>query len=708
MQFLLANSFSESLARLSNQEQKAAKLTAMDVRLNPASPGHQFHRLDKAKDADFWSVRVNDDLRLIVHRRNGNLLLCYVGHHDDAYRWAERRRIEQHPTTGAMQLVEIRERVEELPPAAMAPAPGPRLFDAATDDELLAYGVPSDWIADVRQATEDTLFDLTPHLPAEAAEALLELAVGGMPAKTPLRPTIFDGLADSPSQIPPDMAGFLRLPPAPDPFAHPDAQRRFRVLENAEELARALEAPWERWIVFLHPAQRALVERRFGGPARVSGSAGTGKTIVALHRAVYLARRQPGTRVLLTTFSKTLASALQRKLVLLGGNDPDLVGRITVQSVTGIAYDLYSRAFGQPNLASPAVLQSLLQQAAAAQPARDYPQRLLLSEWQEVVDAWQLESWEDYRSVARLGRKTRVGEKQRAALWAIFAEVRRQLAQRKLVTWSQLLGRLAAQLGSGTALPFEHIVVDEAQDLSVAEGRFLAALGGGRPDALFFAGDLGQRIFQQPFSWRALGLDVRGRSQRLRVNYRTSHQIRAQADRLLPGVLSDVDGEQENRRGTVSVFDGPPPVIGLYPTVEAEGAAVGEWLARRLADGFRPEEIGLFVRGEAELARARAAAKAAGTKAAELSEKFEVVPGKLIIGTMHLAKGLEFRAVAVMACDDEVIPSQARIEAVADDADLEEVYTTERHLLYVACTRARDQLLVTGVEPGSEFLGDLV
>ena len=300
MEFLIADTFTGSLARLTGQEQKAVKTTAFDLQLNPASPGLRFHKLDRAKDANFWSVRVNDDIRLIVHRTPRSLLLAYVGHHDDAYAWAERRRIEQHPQTGAAQLVEVRERVEEdrpPPPSPLQPVspPRPPLFAGTPDATLLAYGVPPNWLADVHLATEDTLFDLAPHLPQEAAEALLNLATGTVP---PL-----------PSQAP-------RIA---DPFAHPDAQRRFRVVADSAELERALDYPWEKWTVFLHPAQRQFVERDYTGPARISGSAGTGKTIVALHRAVFLARRDTAARVLLTTFSGAPANALKLRLERLAG-----------------------------------------------------------------------------------------------------------------------------------------------------------------------------------------------------------------------------------------------------------------------------------------------------------------------------------------------------------------------------------------------------
>ena len=292
-------------------------------------------------------------------------------------------------------------------------------------------------------------------------------------------------------------------------------------------------------------------------------------------------------------------------------------------------------------------------------------------------------------------------------LWSIFERVRAGLRDRKLTTHAELFTALAAAISLNKNPVFDFAIIDEAQDISVAHLRFLTALGGGRPNALFFAGDLGQRIFQQPFSWKALGIDIRGRSRTLRVNYRTSHQIRSQADRLLGPVVTDVDDNSEIRSDTVSVFNGPPPVIRTFNDDGEEIKNVGHWIAEQAKSGVRPHEIGVFVRSPAQLERAQAAVKAAGMPFKILDEHVETHSGYVAVSTMHLAKGLEFRAVIVMACDDEVIPLQSRIETVGDEADLEEVYNTERHLLYVACTRARDQLLVTSGGPPSEFLDDL-
>lgn len=688
MNFRIADTFTDSLTKLTAEEQKTVKTTVFDLQANPKHPSLQFHKIEQAKDPRFWSVRGSLDLRLIVHKEGDDLLVCYVDHHDDAYEWARRRKIEVHPKTGAAQLVEIRESIREIvlpkyTEQERASVPKPPLFNHMSDDELLAFGVPTEWLADARAATEDSIFDLYDHLPREAGEALLELATGATP--TPPSPT----------------------PATTSPFEHPDAQRRFRVMHNVEELERALDAPWEKWTVFLHPAQRTIVERNFSGPARVSGSAGTGKTVVALHRAVYLARRNPEMRVLITTFSDTLAHALRVNLRRLISGEPRLAEQIEVHGINAIGRRLYERNIGPVNLATSNDVRAVLSEAVHAEGGSRFSIAFLVSEWEQVVDAWQLDSWEAYRDVARLGRKTRLAETQRQALWAIFERTRAALATRGMLTWPALFKRLAGVLAKASRPPFDAVVVDEAQDVSITQLQFLAAMTGRRDNALFFAGDLGQRIFQQPFSWKTLGVDVRGRSSTLKINYRTSHQIRSQADRLLDPEISDVDGNAERRDGTISTFDGPVPAIRAFATDGAETSAVSDWLRGRIDNGNAPHEIAIFVRSDPQIDRARAAAEGAGLPFKVLDDAVQTTSGFASICTMHLAKGLEFRSVAVMACDEDVLPLQDRIESIGDESDLEEIYASERHLLYVACTRARDDLMVSGVEPASEFLADL-
>lgn len=676
MTFLYASTFSKALNRLTSAEQKQVKITAFDLMQDATGNGLQLHRVDAAPG--FWTARVSQDIRIVLHKDSEHTLMAWVGHHDDAYRWAERRRMVPHERTGAMQMVEVVEREEERsapfeiatqevpPPVALE-----RPFADLSDDALLDVGVPREWLEAVRGTYVARVDNLFASLPDEAAEALLDFATGGR-------------LADHVA---------ARAVPGTDPFTHPDAQRRFRAVEGLEEFKAALDAPFAQWAVFLHPAQRAPVTREWTGPARVSGSAGTGKTIVALHRAVHLASR-PNARVLLTTFSKNLAKSLAGKVELMTDALPDARQRLVVRAIDQAAHELYTDAFGQPSLATTAQIRAAVNAAMDAGLGTGHAREFLFEEWDELVDAWGLHDLESYAQVPRIGRRTRLGPRQRESAWEVFAFVRERLAARNVVTSAEIYGRLSAWVDAGGRLPFTYIVVDEAQDLSVAQARFLAAVGrAGGPEALFFTGDLGQRIFHLPFSWARLGLDVRGRAQVLKVCYRTSHQIRSTADRLLEPEIVDLDGNEESRRGTVSVFDGPVPSVHLFEDDNSEIAGVSEWLRKRREEGMSERELAVLVRGQAQLARGRAAVKTAGAE----------IP----VIAMHDAKGLEFRAVAVMALDEDVLPDQERLAALGDIADIVAIQDTERHLLYVAATRARDRLMLSGVTPASEFLDDL-
>ena len=682
MQFRISDTFTDSLSRLAADEQKAVKTTAFDLQVNPSNPGLQFHRIERCKDKNFWSVRAGRDIRVIVHKTDASLLLCYVDHHDKAYQWAEKRRLETHPRTGAAQLVEIRETVREIEvPTYVEAAPQPKsaCLAGVVREDLLTYGVPDEWVDDCLTADEDSLLAIADRLPSEAAEALLVLATGGRP---------------EPRTVAAEDA---------DPFSHPDAQRRFRVLDNADELAAALDAPWEKWIVFLHPAQRGFVDRRFNGPARVSGSAGTGKTVVAIHRAAEALKSNEG-HVLLTTFSSELAKSLRQKVKLLVGNErlsphlpePGASLTLVVASVDEIATQLLAADAGQLKLIDNEELLDLLKSIVDDESQVSLSPQFLLDEWNDVVDGWNLTNWAEYRDFKRLGRKTRLREADRKQVWGVFERLRDALSRRGAKTMAMVYSTLA----DSTACPFHAVIVDECQDVSPAQLKFLFQLAHKNAGELFFAGDLGQRIFQTPFSWSSLGVDIRGRSRTLKINYRTSHQIRRSADCLLDGAVSDVDGNEEHRDGTISVFNGPPPTVYVADDEDAESDHVAEWLLARVNENNAPAEIAIFGRTESQLARARDAIR----KASDISGRGL---GGIRLATMHAAKGLEFRCVCVMACDDNIIPLEERIRTIGDHADLEDLYNTERHLLYVACTRARDHLLITGVDPVSEFLEDL-
>ncbi len=471
MQFRISDTFTDSLARLTADEQKAVKTTAFDLQVNLASPGLQFHRIERCKDNHFWSVRAGRDIRVIVHKTDASLLLCYVDHHDKAYQWAEKRRLETHPHTGAAQLVEIREYVREIEVPSyviaapqLAPQAAQPCLAGVVREDLLSYGVPDEWVDDCLAADGNRLLSLVDRLPSEAAEALLVLATGGRP---------------EPRTVAIDHA---------DPFNHPDALRRFRILDNADELAAALDAPWEKWIVFLHPAQRGLVDRRFSGPSRVSGSAGTGKTIVAIHRAAAALKANQG-HVLLTTFSEDLAKALRQKVKLLVPADRvvsqlsalqdqaaianDSRSLLLVTSVSELATQLANNDLGQVRIVQDAELLGMIETIVKDEPNVVFSPQFLRDEWNDVVDGWNLTSWEEYRDFKRLGRKSRLRETDRKTIWNVFERLRQQLNQRNAYTMAMIY----TALPKSCARPFRAVIVDECQDVSPAQLRFLCRLG---------------------------------------------------------------------------------------------------------------------------------------------------------------------------------------------------------------------------------------
>jgi len=660
----IADTFYDALGKLTSQEQKAVKTTVFDFQMDPSLPGLSMHRVDRARDPNFWTARVNRDIRMVIHKREQDTLLAWVGHHDDAYRWAETRRIESHPRTGAIQIVEARETVEDIiiPNYVQEDVPMPLLFAEETDDTLLSWGVPTDWLETVRMVTEDTVLDVAGHLPSEAAEALVQAATG-------VRPT------------PAEQIG-----PEADPWSHPDAVRRFRVMDNLEELKAALDSPWEKWSVFLHPAQREFVERDFNGPARVIGSAGTGKTVVALHRAARLARDEDA-QVLLATFNKTLAQRLAEKMPLVA--DAAVAGRVTVAALDDVIQREYARQFGSVKIVSESEVRQILNDVAdevASQVDRDF----LFDEWSLIVDAWHVASADDYQNLPRLGRKVRMAAAKKAELWRVFERVRMQLEQ----GGRQTAAMLAHRLRQDGDFPYSHVLIDEAQDISVHELLLLGDKLGEVKNGLFFAGDIGQRIFKAPFPWSATQVEVRGRSRSLKVNYRTSHQIRIGSESLLPETLVEADGAEESRLGVTSVFEGPLPRITEFDNRAQEMEALSVWISEVLESGVAENEIAVLVRTDELLS--------------DLSTTWLKQFQTLNWLTMHAAKGAEFQAVAVLALDQHILPDEERLLAAKDASQLDEIMSTERHLLYVAATRARDLLWMSGVRPVSEFMMDLM
>ncbi|HXE71179.1 MAG TPA: 3'-5' exonuclease [Candidatus Nitrosotenuis sp.] len=642
---------------------------------NQAHPGIRLERVTGARSKDIWSGRVTQDLRAILHKNGDTWTLLYVDHHDAAYRWAERHEVGLHPVTGALQIVATDIRVEERVVERVTPVPqDPPLFSAHTDEYLVSLGLPPTWLPWARQVRrEEDILQALDRLPEDVLERLLQLAEGKL-------------------VTPP-------LPLGADRPVWDDAEtrRRFYLVEDAEELRTVLEQPLARWIAFLHPSQRHLATGSFKGPLKITGSAGTGKTVVALHRARHLARQ--GKRVLLTSFVGTLTDNLQKNLKILCR--PEELERITVETVHSHALRLVRQV--EPRL-RPVPAEEIERRLERARPDDGFPLSFLLSEWQNVVCCQGIESWEDYRKARRVGRGRPLSVVERKALWEIFAAVRAGLEADNQVPFEGLAWRALRHLRAGRLKrSCDCIIVDEVQDLKPQEILLLAELAGPGPDALTLVGDAGQRIYPGGFSLRSLGVETRGRSYVLRLNYRTTEQIRRFADGILDEQVDDMDEGGESRRGTRSLRRGPCPQVKAFANRAAQSDFVVQEVRQSLAEGLTSEEIAVFARTGDLLDPLERALKQAGIPTHRLARKSEAAEG-VQLGTMHRAKGLEFKKVFVVDVSANFLPHPAATENAGDPADQAEALENERRLLYVSLTRARDEVFVCYVGEPSPFL----
>jgi hypothetical protein len=681
---IFTDSFIQSATNLDANGSKSVWQFIEKFRANPAHPGLRLERLKDAMNKNVWSGRVGRDLRAILYQEDEDWLILYVGHHDDAYGWAASRKIERHVKTGQLQIV-------ELPTVApsIGNSPGTKkisgLFAKHKDDYLLSLGVPPAWLPVVRAvATEDDFLDeIYPKLPGDVAERLFLLASGETPA--PPAP-----IGDKPSD---------------KDFTH--RWQNFYLVESDDDLRRLLAAPMAAWIAFLHPSQKRLATGAFNGPVKVTGAAGTGKTVVAMHRARHLARQ--GKRVLLTSFVKTLCSNLKRNLGLFC--DPEDLKRITVANLHHLAKTMLDRMGERLTPIGNDEIGKRFEQLLGSH-ACPLEKAALLAEWEHVIQAQGITTWEQYRSASRAGRGRPLSVKDRKQVWEIVSRVYETMEKNKEIDYTGSCRRLHEHLeAKRIENPFDAVIVDEVQDLGPQELKLVATLSGTetetKQDRLMLVGDGGQRIYAAQFSLRSLGIDVRGRSQVLRLNYRTTEQIRRFADQLLTGQHDDLDGGLESRRGVRSLFRGPQPVIRGFADKAGQTNFVTAQIKELLSSGRAPDEIAVFVRQAYLLNPLEKALKAEGIPHFRLSKEEEPASSAVSLGTMHRAKGLEFKVVFVIDASDDQLPLAKALTEASDDQLREDILARERQLLYVSATRARDELFVCYTGEPSRFLKDL-
>ncbi|MDX9980420.1 MAG: AAA family ATPase [Lentisphaeria bacterium] len=692
--------FLTAFAKLPGRQQGKVGQFIEKFRANPRSPGINYESIRGAADPNLKSVRIDQDYRGVVLQPDESnvYLLLWVDRHDDAYDWACRRRFRINPHTGGLQVIEeSAAKAPETAAPAGATARAPGLFDQTKDKHLLRLGVPEELLPLVRSIQSD--HDLEQHerqLPQEAVEALYMLAMGF-----------------SLEEVYAEREQAIDREPAVDPddfeaaLANGDTQRRFHVLADSLDLGELLKAPLEKWRVFLHPSQRRLVTMSTKGPARILGGAGTGKTVVAMHRAKHLAEEvfaSAGDRILFTTFTRNLAEDIRANLTMICSQET--MRRIEVVNLDAWAHQLLQEnGYKHRLLTDNARRRELWGEAALAAPdGMEFPDSFYEQEWAHVVQAHAVSTEHEYLRASRVGRGQGLSRLQRKRIWPVFEEYRALLTKNGLREFADILrdARILLQK-KGDVLGYRAVIVDEAQDMSEEAFRLVRQIippeRSNHDDDLFIVGDAHQRIYAHRVTLGRCGIETRGRrSRKLRLNYRTTEEIGRWATALLEGVhIDDLDGGEDDARGYRSLLHGTMPELRLLPDFDQEVEALDVGISEAVESGVEPQGICLVCRTQSMLDQYEAALQARGRETFRLAATASdsASQGGIRMATMHRVKGLEFDVVLIAGTNADALPLATAAREIDSPHARGEFEIRERSLLYVAATRARKHVLVT-------------
>ncbi|MEV0402981.1 DEAD/DEAH box helicase [Actinoallomurus sp. NPDC050550] len=705
-QLAFASSFLDEYERLEKpirQGVRAAmeKFQQLTVAELHADKGLHLEQVDKARDPRIRTIRITGSWRGVVlapDDGSGTFLLLKVMQHDDAYAWAVKRVFTVNSVTRGLEVRNIAA-IEELTPvlqqaAKSAPA---LLFEKHSDTVLRDLGIDDGVLPAVRTIVDKQQLEAFAKLfPEDQYEVLFYLAEGYDKTEiwrdvvTARRAAAEEGTAGSP-----DLATAIA-----------NTRDRIALVSGPKELEDILTKPFDAWRIFLHPTQRRVAYRpSYSGAAQVSGGPGTGKTVVALHRVKHLLEKNDDTRILLTTFTNALAESLRDNLGLLL-DEPALLERVDITTVNAVARKVVDEHGTVPILVSDGDADTRRRwQRIVRRLDLPWNEQFLALEFRHVVLAQNIRSVEEYAMASRVGRGASLRASQRVDVWRAIDEFVRQLDAEGKRTYLQLCSDAADLLK--TARPrYDHVVVDEAQDLHPAQWRVLRGMVAEGPDDLFIAGDPHQRIYDTRVSLRALDIKVIGRSSRLRINYRSTQEILTWSSAIMTGErVDDLDGGSDTLAGYRSALHGGRPTVSSASIQAAEIDALITKIRSWLKDGVEPSEIAVATRFHQLGSRAKERLEGEGIPVVALKDGPDASAEGVRIATMHAMKGLEFRCVAAIGVNDRAFPFDAAVTPVDVDRMQHEVdMLAERSLLFVACTRARDDLYVSWHGKPSPFL----
>ena len=686
--------FLTAFARLPRAIQGKVTEFINKFRNDPLSPGINYEKLNKGIDKKIYSVRIDDTYRGIVVREeeSGVYLLLWVDHHDEAYDWAARKRCEVNKKTGAVQIFDV-QTVEESVSVPSEDA----LFKAVSDNDLLELGVPDEQLAFIRSLSDTKAFyDAKASIPQDAFE-YLSWITEGIPLEEVLEYAKEErGSGESAESI-------------SDALDTPASLKAFVVVEGEDELKRIMAEPLEKWRVFLHPTQRKIVNKEYSGPARVLGGAGTGKTVVAMHRAKHLAAKLDSSqRILFTTFTANLAADIKENLRKICSIDE-------LRKIEVIHLDAWVNGFLRESGFSAQInydgISTLWEQALImANVDLPYDAGFYEEEWNRVVISQEALSLENYVKANRNGRGTRLDRKKRITIWKVFEAYQNLMKEKQIRDINTAMYESRKLLeADGNRPKYAAVIVDEGQDFSDNAFRLLRALTGEEhANDIFIVGDAHQRIYRNRPTLSKCGINVRGRSSILKINYRTTEEIRKYAFALLNGIsFDDLDDGVDLGDRCQSLTHGERPEIREFKDANAEFVFLTEEIGKLQKSGIALSDICVVARTQKLVDDYITQFTRAGIRsyAIKRNKTDDRNYDGLRVATMHRVKGLEFQYVFVVAVNNRVIPLPSAINKM-DAVSEAETTASEKCLLYVALTRAQKGAYITSYGRKSEFLPD--
>lgn len=670
---------------------------------NPSSNGLNLETVEGGRDKSLKSLRLDQNYRAIAFETPKDIMFVHVNEHDKAYRWAEGRRVKLDKATNRIRIVE---EIEQNQEAVTINEQEKNLFSDFKDKKLIALGVAEEAIALARSlSSESELDDAQDRFDPLSFQVLYALAAGY--SEEEVYALVGDVIIE-PSSTDQDKS-------FEDLITTEESRQTIFTPQSIEELRRFFDGELEGWRIWLHPDQRKFAYKDYNGPAMVRGGAGTGKTVVAMHRAKYLADQltadpqNAGQKILITTYTTTLAKDIENNLKTLcpeyvSGSAPRIevinLDRWAVQYLKKKQFNrrVVSTAADEQHIEGlwDEVFESLILPSGLSE-------AFIKAEWEQIIQAKGIDDLADYIRASRVGRGTPLNRAKRKTLWNYFALFRAKLIQSGLVerddVYREAIPLLRAEPGK---LGYYSVIVDEAQDMGEQAFRLIRSIipeaQNNDKNSIFIVGDAHQRIYNRRASMSSCGINIIGRSRKLRLNYRTTHEIRAWAVAVLKGIsVDDLDQGKDSLDGYVSLARGMPPQLNGYGTDSEELAALAQWIDELPSDKIADNEIGILCHTNKQLQLVEDCFSTRGISTLKLSTDKADERGKpgVRLCTMHRAKGLEFKAVAIPFMSNNQFPPKWLLDKAIDEADKEDMEGQLKSLLHVAATRAIGHLRVS-------------